>query len=195
VGNAKSLDPYGTAYSYMADTDFPRNITVLYTSAMPTLDKTTKINLSSGLYIHHTFLADMIHEEKDFLGCEKTKANPIPISIFNAGGLYPTDFKFANLDDSFQSGYHIQKDAKILNNVDIVNYDKVAKDLYMVIELEYLPGKPANTLSAQHANINLGMCDTQDGLNVHGPQGQTKWSLRGSEMIVTRDGLPTLVSV
>jgi len=132
VGNGASGDPYGTAYNYLADTDFPKDITVLYTTAMPTLDRKTKINLSSGLYVHHTLWGDLSHKSVDFLSCEGTKPKPTTISVFMAGGIEKADFKFVNTAGTFKSGYYIGKEDNIMINIDIVNNDRVAKDLYMV---------------------------------------------------------------
>jgi hypothetical protein len=157
---------------------------------MPTLDRKTKITLSdSRLYVHHTLYADLGHSLIPFLSCGASPAKMIPVSVFMAGGLEAAEFKFAATNSSLQSGYYIGKSANIMVNVDIVNYDNVAKDLYMVSELEYLPGKQTDRLPAQHSVIDIGLCDGQDALNVHAPPGQTKWSIKGSPITVAKDGL------
>jgi hypothetical protein len=157
---------------------------------MPTLDRKTKITLSSsGLYVHHTLYADLGHSLIPFLSCGSAPAKMIPISVFMAGGLEASEFKFSTTNSSLQTGYYIGKGANIMINVDIVNYDNVAKDLYMVSELEYLPGKPTERLPAQHSVIDIGLCDGQDGLNVHAPPGKTKWSIKGSPITVSKDGI------
>jgi hypothetical protein len=157
---------------------------------MPTLDRKTKITLSSsGLYVHHTLYADLDHPVTPFLSCGASPAKMIPLSVFMAGGLEASEFKFSTTNSSVQSGYYIAKNANVVVNVDIVNYDNVAKDLYMISELEYLPGKQTDHLEAQHAVIDIGLCDGQDGLNVHAPPGQTKWSIIGSPITVSRNGL------
>jgi hypothetical protein len=184
------MDPYGTGYNYLAAEDFPRDITVLYTSSMPTLDRKTKMTLSSSrLYVHHTLYADLGHPVTQFLSCGTAAANMIPISVFMAGGLEASEFKFATGNSSLHSGYYIGKDAKIQINVDIVNYDNETKDLYMVSELEYLPGKQPKMLPAEQSVINIGLCDGQDGLKVHAPKGQTKWVIKGSPITIAKDGL------
>jgi hypothetical protein len=109
---------------------------------MPTLDRKNKITLSSsGLYVHHTLYADLGHPVIPFLSCGTSPAKMIPVSVFMAGGLEAAEFKFSATNSSVQSGYYIEKNANIMINVDIVNYENVAKDLYMVSEIEYLPGK------------------------------------------------------
>jgi hypothetical protein len=107
-----------------------------------------------------------------------------------AGGLETSDFTFYNKanSSSLKSGYYIAPKDLVLINIDIVNNQKVEKDLYMIAEIEYLPGKPKDVLSAQHEIIDLGFCDEQNGTDIHAPPSQTKWSLKGSAVVITKDG-------
>jgi hypothetical protein len=156
---------------------------------MPTLDRKTKINLKDGLYVHHTLWGDLSHKSVDFMGCESTTPKPTSLSVFMAGGLETSDFRFGQpAGSALKSGYYIGPQDSVLINIDIVNNEKVAKDLYMIAEMEYLPGKPKDILGAQHTVIDLGFCDGQNGLNIHAPPGKTKWSLKGSTILVTKDG-------
>jgi hypothetical protein len=105
-----------------------------------------------------------------------------------AGGLQESSFRFGNDNATFKSGYYIGKDSNVLINVDIVNYNEESRDIYMVSELEYLPGLATGTLQAEQHTVDLGLCDGQNGLNVQAPKGQTKWSLTGSPISVSAPG-------
>jgi hypothetical protein len=188
VGNSKSGDPYGTAYTYLADKDFPRDITVISTLSKPTLNNSTRISLDDGLYVHHTLYADVDHKITPFATCEKSKPRLINTSVFMAGGLQESSFRFESDNATFKSGYYIGKDNSVLINVDIVNYFEEARDIYMVSEVEYLPGLATGTLQAEQHSIDLGLCDSQNGLNIQAPKGQTKWSLTGSPILVAEPG-------
>jgi hypothetical protein len=155
---------------------------------MPTIDKSTRITLADGLYVHHTMYVDLNHTITPFVSCEKSRPRTIPTSVFMAGGLEKSEFKFATPNGTFKSGYYIGRDSKVLINVDIVNYNADSRDLYMVSELEYTPGLSAGVLQAEQSTIDLGLCDNQNGLNVHAPKGQTKWSMSSSPILVSEPG-------
>lgn len=111
-----------------------------------------------------------------------------------AGSLETSDvtwFPKVTKNSSMNSGYYIAPTDPLLVNIDIVNNQKEAKELYMITEIEYLPGKRKDVLAAEHRIMDLGVCDGQDGpsgLDVHPPAGQTKWSLKGSAAVVVREG-------
>jgi hypothetical protein len=198
VGNSRSGDPNGSAYVAMADPSFPRDITVLHTDAYPAFstgkNQYTKIKLSDGLYVHHTLFADQNHQATNFLACGETAVAQKPVSVFMAAGLEKSEFKYYDSQASIKAGYYIGPKSNILVNVDIVNYNTPAAEVYLVSEMEYLPGAPSKFLPAEFVNLDIGLCDGKNaGHAVHAPVGQTQWTLNGTEMTVTQSGWLTQI--
>jgi len=192
VGNSHSGDLHGSAYVGLAGKDFPRDITILHTDGIPALRAAdgsfSKIKLSDGLYIHHTLFANMNHSVTQFLNCGSTPAKLSPVSVFMAAGLEASEFKFFNKGGSVKSGYYIGPNDNILVNADIVNYNAEPKEAYMVMEMEYFPGKPTGYKDADMVNLDIGMCSGINGLDVHPPAGVKQWSLNGTSMIANQGG-------
>ena len=70
----------------------------------------------------------------------------------------------------------------------MVNYNNEEKTVWMIGEMEYLPGKTADFLPAAQHVINLGMCTGINGVDIRPPIGQKKFAIEGKDIIITRDG-------
>jgi hypothetical protein len=70
----------------------------------------------------------------------------------------------------------------------VVNYNNEEKTVWMIGEMEYLPGKAADLLPAAQHVINLGMCTGVNGVDIRPPVGQKKFTIEGKDIIIARDG-------
>jgi hypothetical protein len=70
----------------------------------------------------------------------------------------------------------------------VVNYNNEERTVWMIGEMEYLPGKTADLLPASQHVINIGMCTGVDGVDIRPPIGQKKFKIEGNDITFTRDG-------
>jgi hypothetical protein len=82
----------------------------------------------------------------------------------------------------------LPKDAKVSISLDVVNYNNEERTIWMIGEMEYLPGKAAGLLPAAQQVIDLGMCSGVNGVDIRPPVGQKRFTIEGKDIIITRDG-------
>jgi hypothetical protein len=105
-----------------------------------------------GVYVHHLYAFDVSKAGVvtslpcDFETVNKTGPpfDPmIPISPFAVQGEDNGDaaILYTTTDGKFDSGFYIGANDKFLINSDLVNYNAEAKQVYLTIDFEYVPGK------------------------------------------------------
>jgi len=95
-----------------------------------------------------------------------------------------------------KAGYYIGKNDVITFGMDVVNYQDRERTLYIVSEMEYIPGKPEGYIHAQSRIVPMGVCDGGLGVlaavNVRPPVGEKKFILEGKKDIeIIQDGYLT----
>ncbi|QDS77201.1 hypothetical protein FKW77_002619 [Venturia effusa] len=191
VGNGISMDKGGEGYQYMVDDDFPSDITVLETASRLQDENRKRADTKDGIYNHHNVFMDFSTPPASALACDNGRepAGQIPMSVFMAGATEEGLMSFAARPDaSIKSGYYLAKDRKILNAIDVVNYNNVERTVYVEGEIEYLPGKQAGFLETRQERVDPGICGGQNGAFIHAPKGQTKFSVNSTNIIIARDG-------
>jgi hypothetical protein len=184
------MDKGGTGYQYMVDDDFPRDITVLETTSELQDDTFKRAETKNGIYNHHNVFMDFAKPPTPAFGCDNGKIPATaPMSVFMAGATEDGHLTFgAATGSSVKSGYYLAKDRQILNMIDVINYNDVEKTVYVQGEIEYLPGKIAGYLDTRQERVDPGMCGGPNGAGIHPPKGQSKFSVKGTNIVVTRDG-------
>jgi hypothetical protein len=74
--------------------------------------------------------------------------------------------------------------------MDLVNYQDRERTVYVVSEMEYLPGLPDGYRHAQDRVVNLGACDGDDGRMagyIHPATDRKKFTLSGKKDIEILD--------
>jgi hypothetical protein len=189
AGNSPSMDPHGTSFNNLAGDDFPRDVTVLQSQSTLLNEDFTKSDIGQGIYNHHNVFFDVSKPMEAVLTCgnEEPKAT-LGKTVIMAGATEDAILLYTNKGSNLKTGLYISKTDKILIGVDVVNYNKDAKLVYTVSEIEFLEGRPEGTMNTVQQTINIGMCNGMDGLNIRPPQGQEKFSLNGSDITFLRDG-------
>ena len=72
-------------------------------------------------------------------------------------------------------------------NGDIVNYTNETKEVYSLIDLQYVDGRPPGFMEAVTQLWSVGQCDGQTGF-VHPPAGKKIFALKSRIMKVVQDG-------
>ncbi|TID18936.1 putative amidase [Venturia nashicola] len=191
VGNGISMDKGGTGYQYMVDDDFPRDITVLETTSRLQDEKFKRADTKDGIYNHHNVFMDFAPPPASAFACSSGQkpAGLIPMSVLMAGATEDGTISYAARPGaSFKSGYYLSKDRKVLNMIDVINYNDVERTVYVEAEMEFLPGKQEGFLEARQERIDPGLCGGQNGVLIHAPKGQTKFSVNSTGVVAARDG-------
>jgi hypothetical protein len=189
------MDPAGTGYSNLAGDDFPRDIMMVDSWSGLVNETGGKAMLEDGVYNHHIVFMDVSKKAaQPWLSCSGKAVPEMPGGFFMGAGSEDVgkNYNYGN-DAKVKAGYYIGKNDIITLGMDIVNYRNEEKTLYMVNEMEFLPGKPEGYVHAQSRIIPMGLCDGPAGFltatNVHPPKGQSKFVLEGkNDMTVMQDG-------
>lgn len=85
---------------------------------------------------------------------------PRGASVFVGAGAEGTENVFAANSTTVKTGYYVQKQDKMLLQAEVVNYDPMAKDVYLSLEYEYIPhiGKEEGWLDVAMGAINVDGC-------------------------------------
>ena len=183
------MDRGGTSYMNMVANDFPGDITVLEAhSEVQNLDF-TRTSTDQGIYNHHNVFMDLVKPINAY-GCEvgvKPQAQ-LPITVLSAGATEDGTLRYFSEDGAIKSGYYLPKTRKILNVIDVINYNNVEKEVYTSTEIEYLEGKPEGYVRATMQRVDPGICGGPNGAGIHPPKGQTKFAVKSQNIVAMRDG-------
>jgi hypothetical protein len=183
------MDKGGTGYQYMVDDDFPRDIMVLETQSEVQDETFKRADTKDGIYNHHNVFMDLSMPPAGALSCESAKPHmDLPVSVFMAGATEVGEMTFAAVSGDVKSGYYLTNNRRILNMIDVVNYNNKERTVYVSAEIEYLPGKPAGYLDARQERVDPGMCGGESGVSIHPPKGVQKFSVNSTGIVVARDG-------
>jgi len=189
LGNGKSMDKGGTAYQYMIDEDFPRDVMVLEASSEVQGDNFKSAGTEQGIYNHHNVFMDFTATIDNAYTCENTKAPPpFPFSVLMAGATEVGSLRYAATQGNIKTGYHLKKERLVLNMIDVVNYNNVEKNVYISAEMEFLPSNFADYIDTRQHRVDPGLCGGPDGAQIHPPKGVSKFSVNSTGIIAARDG-------
>ena len=122
--------------------------------------------------MHHYGIFDIDKAGKQLTICPGlTPARP---SLFTGGAEDKGDSWYTTLDGSFNSGYYIGRDDKLLSTAMVVNYANKPQKVFSRLEIEYVPGKVKDALevgiqsmSVTGCGLNLAIMPKNDGKQMH----------------------------
>lgn len=110
------------------------------------------------------------------------------LSVFvGGGGSVGSGNPFAPKGGSVKSGYWIGPSGPMRLTSEIINYDKVAKEIYLTLDVEWIPGKASDLLDVGMGAISADRCDDKEKGIVHPPKDKAV-TYKGEEWIVSTDG-------
>jgi len=102
-------------------------------------------NVAKGVYIHHVVSTDMTKTSKPFVNsCSGRSAGFGALgSKFMGTGDDQANIPvwYTSPDGKHNGGYHLGAADTIVMNIDLVNANTQAKEVYLTVDYEYLPGK------------------------------------------------------
>jgi hypothetical protein len=188
------MDPAGTGYNNLVGPDFPRDVLMIDSHSQLANETFEKAIVEDGLYNHHITYMDSSKTVDSWIACEGKPVPEMPVSFFMGAGSEDIDDKYSTANGkSTKFGYHIGKEDRITVGLDVVNYQDRERTVYIVSEMEYLPGMPKDYTHAQSRIVYMGACDgdraRMGAANIHPPKDKKKFVLTGKNDIeIMRDG-------
>jgi hypothetical protein len=147
---------------------------------------------TTGVYVHHVISYDLSKPAN--LPITKCGAGQ-PAQRISLGAEFlaqgedssaQAGILFTSADGKYESGFYLGADDKIMNQVDLVNYNKDARKVFVNYEIEYVEGKvgvdAAATLMSVTGCRNMGEQHSEHG---GGPPPQSAIKLNQTGIAVT----------
>jgi hypothetical protein len=175
------------------DTDFPTDAMILYTELKVMTEDGNRIDIAKGLYNHHAvFFSTSKTKVGDILSCNGRPMRIPTVPTFMGSAAEELQDYFADPKSKIDTGFYLPKGDKILAQIDIVNYKDYDQNVWLVPEIEYIPGKPPGYLDSEKYTLSPNTCDSPLGAMAGGfikpPPGAKKWAINGTDMTFTKDG-------
>jgi hypothetical protein len=177
----------------MMDTDFPSDVTVLYTDTRMVGADGKEVGLAEGVYSHHVvFIASSKMDTEKLVSCNGRRLNVPTIPVFAGAAAENVPNSYAIKNATINTGYYLPKGEKIFLDVDVVNSKESDIEIYIESEVEYLLGKAEGYLDSDSFIISPSTCDSAAGVMggtyVKPPPGQQKFSFKGSDITMEQNG-------
>jgi len=119
---------------------------------------------AKGVYIHHVLTSDRTKKVPMWLSaCDSPTKAATSISAMGGTGFIGTGedageqtYLYTTADGKANTGFHMEKADKFLANVQLVNYNKESKKVYITYDLEFVPGKVG--MNTQGLLISVTQC-------------------------------------
>jgi hypothetical protein len=187
------FDPNSKAFANIVD--FPSDITMLFTDHYLEYEDGRRANASNGVYSHHTLYFDVTKGWKSQWGCPGPMGSMYPqitlMGVLNNQVEDTTATTFTSPDGKFDSGFYVGKNDIVLGSGEIINYNDEAKKVYIVADIEYLPGKQPGFLDTSIQALFVTGCDWTNiggALNLKLPAGVQKHTFKSQDMMIMQDG-------
>jgi hypothetical protein len=182
------MDPGGTSWNNMNE-DLPRDITVLTANSSIVYSDGTLADVNNGLYNHHLLIMDLNKGAQRVAQCPNGRGvEPPMMSLLTGSSEDKGGAFFTDITGQVNSGYYIGKNDRIIMNGDIVNYSNEMKEVYWLMDIQYIDGKVPDYMEVANQLWSVGTCDGQVGF-VKPPPGKEKFVLASKDMKIMTDGL------
>jgi hypothetical protein len=156
------MDPNGTPFSMMVNSGYCTDCTVLAAQVDVVFENGTRADIVNGVYLHHLVAGMMGNTTGKGSGswidmCPKPKGGAKPSGLagllsslgssFSAGGGFVggavdefVDY-FTSVGGDIDSGYFIPLNSRMFLSGEIINYVTVLQNVYVRLDIEWVPGK------------------------------------------------------
>jgi hypothetical protein len=98
---------------------------------------------------------------------------------------------YTSPDGKLNSGYYVKKDDFIISSGEVINYQNQDKKVFVVADIEYLPGRQPDWYEADIQALFISGCDWKNiggAMNMKLPQGAKKHTFKSKDMMFAEDG-------
>jgi hypothetical protein len=149
-----AMDPQGHLISMMPSDGICKNCTILAGKADITLESGERADIKDGVYLHHILAFDTSKRAPDFVSlCPKSRSGKSSLlggimpslklpPLFLGGAVNEYWVWYTTPDGKEDSGYYIGPSGnKIWIQSEVVTYRTTPQQVYMTLDLEWMPGK------------------------------------------------------
>jgi hypothetical protein len=160
------MDPEMAASFHEGAAAVPCNdCTLLFTRGDLQFANGTQANVANGVYIHHIVLFNNAPHH-GLLGCDFEKFPKMPgpdgdfapPDPFVGFGNERSTASWTNHDATFKSGYYLDPSYSYTFYTELMNMDQADKEVYPVLDYEYLPGKQPDFMDTRALLLNTNVC-------------------------------------
>jgi hypothetical protein len=146
----------------------------------------TPTGINDGVTVRHVAFADTTQNPQFTYSCPGASSQPsYPLSIFAGLGEDQEAYEYASRNSDIDSGYYLPRGWATLLTSELVNYRSMPKNVYIMLDVEYKPGKAAFFASPEILGIDT--CSTVTTA-LKGVAGQTRFETKSSNITVAYDG-------
>jgi hypothetical protein len=181
-----TMDPAGNLFYFRVD-KIPKGVGLLSTE-ITVKNKAGKIlGIADGIYNHHIAMLDLTKQVEKLVSCPgKGPIADLPAPVFAGVGEDRGRYIYDSADAKIETAYEIKNTDIIIATIEIINNLKVNQDVFAVLELEYIEGKPK--LPAYSHTLSVSQCEDGPGGYVHPKNGERKFNRTSTPMPVQLDG-------
>jgi hypothetical protein len=158
---------------------------VLYGVAVPEYENGTALSAVGIIYNHHITAVNRGRAERHAICPGSAKLPSKSPGMFISGGTDKEIEMFVSANGCTKTGYYTSDKDKFDVFAEFMNYRPEAQNVYLVLEYEYLPGKPAGYLNTQSLTLSAGDRDCGDTLT---PIKDKKYSVASKEWASPAEG-------
>ncbi|QDS73332.1 hypothetical protein FKW77_006551 [Venturia effusa] len=172
----------------------PRNAWILRTNTTLQYENGMFAAVSNDVYNHHVQLFDIGKSADQTIQCGKTQASEIkngfkiPGAYIGGNAADGAPSLFNTPDGMFNSGYLLGTNSKVIVSAELVNYAKESKDVYLVTEIDYLPGETPDMMDTAVGIMTINQCDANMIPMLKPPEGKKVWDMKSKDLTITQDG-------
>jgi hypothetical protein len=183
--NMMQMDPSGNVFNHRI-ANITRDVTLLKSRTSVRDAAGNELGIAQGVYNHHISIPNMNRPAKALLACPKRgMMADMPINSFAGVGEDGGKKTFDAADGPETTGYYLGAEDNIMLAAEIINNGDKAKEVFVVLDLDYLKGTPPVT-STWHV-LGVGTCDGQ-GVSIRPKEGESKFAVKSQPMVVQRTG-------
>jgi hypothetical protein len=185
------MDPNSNIFSGVPD-GLPRDITLLFHNTTLQYEDGRVADQGNGVYNHHTVFIHSYKRVPQIFSCSGRAALgglALPSPSTPIGGSEDVNWiKYTTPDWKFNSGYIIGKTDTFAAMGEVINYSNEPKKIFVVPEIEYVPGKPEGVMDVSIQLLGATQCDGMSSGLLRPPPGQKVFSFKSKNISVIQNG-------
>jgi hypothetical protein len=98
---------------------------------------------------------------------------------------------YTSPDGKLNSGYYVKNNDVVISSGEVINYNNEDKKVYVVADIEYLPGRQPDFYEADIQALFISGCDWKNiggAMSLKLPKGAKKHTFKSQDMMFAEDG-------
>jgi hypothetical protein len=183
--NPAKIDAQSNLFYRKVD-GLPTDISVLSSEVTLVYEDGTPTGITNGVFNHHVNFADANKTPQFLTACPGAPPNALfGMSFFAAAAEDQTVYTYTTKDGQLDSGYYVGKDHNVLLTSELVNYTNSTKTVYMIVDMQYVPGKVK--MDASFETLSVTQCDSS-APTIALPGAPKTFNMTSKELTMQSDG-------